>query len=87
MSFFYYAPTSVIVYIPLASTDVPFVFNEVTADFQVSSLFNMVEGFSEFAGGAPIPRIQMPWEDRRLVWAVREPFRSRHSAADLLSLT
>jgi hypothetical protein len=34
LSFFYYAPTSVISQVPLASADVPFVFNEVTADFQ-----------------------------------------------------
>lgn len=38
LSFFYYAPTSVIVYVPLASTDVPFVFNEVTADFQDATI-------------------------------------------------
>lgn len=34
LSFFYYAPTSTIVTIPLASADVPFVFQEATADFQ-----------------------------------------------------
>src|SRR5476649_1295780 len=34
LSFFYYAPTSTIVSIPIASTDVPFVFQEATADFQ-----------------------------------------------------
>ena len=34
LSFFYFAPTSEIVQVPLASTDMPFVFNEVTADFQ-----------------------------------------------------
>jgi hypothetical protein len=34
LSFFYFAPSSVIVQVPLASTDVPFAFNEVTADFQ-----------------------------------------------------
>jgi hypothetical protein len=34
LSFFYYAPTAVIVHVPLASRDVPFVFNEATADFQ-----------------------------------------------------
>ncbi len=38
LSFFYYAPTSFIVYIPLASTDVPFVFNEVTTDFQDATI-------------------------------------------------
>ena len=34
LSFYYYSPTSTIVSVPLASVDVPFVFNEVTADFQ-----------------------------------------------------
>lgn len=34
LSFFYYAPHSTIVKVPLASVDVPFIFNEVTADFQ-----------------------------------------------------
>jgi hypothetical protein len=34
LSFFYFAPTSEIVQVPLASTGTPFVFNEVTADFQ-----------------------------------------------------
>lgn len=34
LSFFYYAPTSTIVRLPLASADVPFAFKEVTADHQ-----------------------------------------------------
>jgi hypothetical protein len=34
LSFVYYTPTSTIVAIPLASADVPFVFQEATADFQ-----------------------------------------------------
>jgi hypothetical protein len=34
LSFFYYAPTSELVLVPMESTDVPFVYNEVTADFQ-----------------------------------------------------
>lgn len=34
LSFFCFAPTSELVQVPLASTDIPFVFNEVTADFQ-----------------------------------------------------
>ncbi len=33
-SFFYFAPLSTLVTVPLASVDVPFVFQEVTADFQ-----------------------------------------------------
>lgn len=38
LSFFYFAPNSVLVQVPLASTDVPFVFNEVTADFQDATI-------------------------------------------------
>jgi len=34
LSFFYYAPTSSLVAVPIASTDAPFIFNEVTSDFQ-----------------------------------------------------
>ena len=34
LSFFYYAPTSTLVTVPLASADVPFAFQESTADFQ-----------------------------------------------------
>jgi hypothetical protein len=38
LSFFYFAPDSVIVQVPLASRDVPFVFNEVTGDFQDATI-------------------------------------------------
>ena len=34
LSFFYFAPNSMLVQVPIASADVPFVFNEVSADFQ-----------------------------------------------------
>lgn len=34
LSFYYFQPTSTIVLVPLSSVDVPFVFNEVSADFQ-----------------------------------------------------
>ena len=34
LSFFYFAPSSTIVAVPVASTDVPFIFHEVTGDFQ-----------------------------------------------------
>jgi regulator of protease activity HflC (stomatin/prohibitin superfamily) len=34
LSFFYYAPTSVIVQVPISSVDVPFAFTETTSDFQ-----------------------------------------------------
>jgi regulator of protease activity HflC (stomatin/prohibitin superfamily) len=38
LSFFYYGPNSEIVKIPVSSVDVPFVFNEVTADFQDATI-------------------------------------------------
>jgi regulator of protease activity HflC (stomatin/prohibitin superfamily) len=38
LSFFYYAPTSTIVSVPINSADVPFAFAEVTADFQEVTL-------------------------------------------------
>lgn len=38
LSFFYYGPTTTLVAVPMASTDVPFVFNEVTADFQAVTI-------------------------------------------------
>ena len=38
LSFIYYAPTSTIVAIPMASADVPFVFQESTADFQAVTI-------------------------------------------------
>ncbi len=38
LSFWYFAPTSVIVQIPVSSTNVPFVFQEVTEDFQEVSI-------------------------------------------------
>ena len=38
LSFFYYAPTSSIVAIPLGSNDLPFMFNESTQDYQTVSI-------------------------------------------------
>lgn len=34
LSFFYWLPTTTLVQVPLASSDIPFAFNEITADFQ-----------------------------------------------------
>ncbi len=34
LSFFYFAPTTSLVAVPVASTDVPFIFREVTSDYQ-----------------------------------------------------
>jgi hypothetical protein len=50
----------------------------------LSSLFNMTDGFCREFGSTSTSRVGLNWEDRRLVWAVREPFRSRHSGADLV---
>lgn len=38
LSFYYFAPTSTIVAVPLGSAGVPFVFNETTADFQAIAI-------------------------------------------------
>ena len=51
----------------------------------MSSVFNMAAGVTRFAGGTGAGGMRLDWEDRRLLFAVREPFRSRHSAADLVA--
>jgi len=38
LSFFYFKPTSAIVLVPISSADAPFIFNEMTADFQPVTL-------------------------------------------------
>lgn len=38
LGFYYYKPFATIVAVPLASADVPFIFNEITADFQAVSV-------------------------------------------------
>jgi len=38
LSLFYFAPTTTIVQVPVASTDVPFVFNEISSDFQEATI-------------------------------------------------
>ncbi|MEW4456385.1 SPFH domain-containing protein [Bremerella sp. JC817] len=38
LSFFYFSPNSTLVQVPIASIDVPFVFNEVTSDFQDATI-------------------------------------------------
>ena len=49
----------------------------------LSSVFNMAAALSGFSGGRPGAPLRLDWEDPRLVFVVREPFRSRHSRADL----
>jgi NAD kinase len=51
----------------------------------LSSVFNMAAGINRLLGGAEEGGVKLPWEDRRLVWAVREPFASRHSQANLVA--
>jgi len=45
----------------------------------LSSVFNMTAGVSQLLGFEVNGRIQLDMEDRRLVWAVREPFISKQS--------
>jgi hypothetical protein len=42
LSFFYYAPTTSIVAIPLSSSDAPFMFEQITADFQTVTIQGQV---------------------------------------------
>ena len=42
LSFFYYAPTTSLVAVPVASTDIPFIFNETAADFQTVTIQGQV---------------------------------------------
>jgi hypothetical protein len=51
----------------------------------LSSVFNMTAGVAALAGGAGGEPIRLPWEDRRLVFVVREPFASKHSRASLIA--
>lgn len=50
-----------------------------------SSVFNMAAGVSQWLGGESRSAMRLDWEDRRLLWAVREPFVSKHSRADLVA--
>jgi hypothetical protein len=51
----------------------------------LSSVCNMADGFTAWRGEARGHRIKLNWEDRRLVWVVREPFRSKLSGSDLVA--
>lgn len=48
----------------------------------MSSVFNMTAGVSRFVSGTAVPRLKLSRDDPRLIWAVREPFVSRHSSAN-----
>ena len=51
----------------------------------MSSVFNMAAGVTALAGGQCGGRVQLEWEDPRLIFAVREPFTSRHSSASIIA--
>ncbi len=50
----------------------------------LSSVFNMAGGISKFLFSESFTRPTMDWEDRRLMWVVREPFVSKRSQANLV---
>jgi hypothetical protein len=50
----------------------------------LSSVFNMASGVASFLGSKTRPGVMMSWEDRRLIWVVREPFKSKHSRISLV---
>jgi hypothetical protein len=51
----------------------------------MSSVFNMAAGVTAFAGGQGGRGLRFEWEDPRLIYAVREPFISRHSSAAIVA--
>jgi NAD kinase len=51
----------------------------------MSSVFQMVSGIAQWTGGTPVRPLRLPWEDPRLIFVVREPFVSRHSAAGIVT--
>ncbi len=51
----------------------------------LSSVFNMAAGVSSAFGGAPAAAPALAWEDPRLAYVVREPFRSRETEAGLVA--
>ena len=51
----------------------------------LSSVYQMVSGVAAFTGSAPVRPLRLEWEDRRLVFVIREPFVSRHSQAKVVT--
>jgi NAD kinase len=51
----------------------------------MSSIFNMTSGVAALAGGQASRPLRLDWEDRRLLFVVREPFASRHSQANIIA--
>ena len=48
-------------------------------------MFNMASGVASLSGGQAVSPMRLDWEDRRLLFVVREPFISRHSQATILA--
>ena len=51
----------------------------------MSSVFNMTSGVAALVGSTKIKSMRLDWEDRRLLFVVREPFVSRHSQANVVA--
>lgn len=51
----------------------------------MSSVFNMAAGVSAFSGGTAGGAVRLDWESPELLFAVREPFASRHSSAGVVA--
>ena len=51
----------------------------------LSSVCNMASGFSAWTGHRAEAHVRLNWEDRRLVWVVREPFKSKVSGSALVA--
>ncbi len=51
----------------------------------LSSVFNMAAGIAAFTGGSTGVWPRLGWEDPRLVFVIREPFRSKHSQCGLVA--
>jgi hypothetical protein len=45
----------------------------------------MASGVGGFVGSRTTPGFTMSWEERKLVWVVREPFKSKHSQISLVA--
>jgi NAD kinase len=51
----------------------------------MSSVFNMTSGIAALVGSPKVKSMRLDWEDRRLLFVVREPFVSRHSEANVVA--
>jgi NAD kinase len=51
----------------------------------MSSVFNMAAGVERLVGARAVKGFSFPWEDRRLLFVVREPFVSKHSSAEVVA--